>query len=100
MDPAFIAKHNLSHKTKPEDFVGFFRTFGKNQQGKKVMVSFEFLTKRTNLKATLAGAGKGGTYYTGCVTFSVEEIREHVGLYVFHGLSPSDRVQVQISAQG
>ena len=81
LDPAFISKHNMSHKTKPEDFVGLFLPFGKNQQGKKEMVSFELITKWTNLKSTLAGAGKGGTYYTDCVPFSVEEIREHVGLY-------------------
>ena len=71
MDPAFIAKHNLSHKTKPEDFVGLFLPLGKNQQGKKEMVSFELLTKWNNLKSTLAGAGKGGTYYTDCVTLPV-----------------------------
>ena len=70
--PAFIDKHHLSHKTKPEDFVSLFLLFGKNQQGKKEMVSFELLTKWTNLKATLAGAGKSGTYYTDCVPFSVE----------------------------
>ena len=57
------------------------------------MVSFELLTKWTNLKATLAGAGKCGTYYTDCVPFSVEEISEHVGLYVFHRLSPSPRIE-------
>ena len=62
MDPAFIAKHNLSHKTKPEDFVGLFLPFGKNKQGTKEMVIFELLNKWTNLKATLAGEGKGGTY--------------------------------------
>ena len=72
VEPEFIAKHNLSHKTKPEEFVGLFLPFGKNKQGKKERVSFELLTKWTNLKATLAGAGKGGTYYTDCVTFSVE----------------------------
>ena len=72
VDPSFIAKHHLSHKTKYEDFVGLFLPFGKNQQGKKEMVSFELLTKWTNLKATLAGAGKGRTYYTDCVPFSVE----------------------------
>ena len=71
MDPAFISKHHLSHKTKPEDFMGLFLSFGKIQQGKKEMVSFEFLTKWTNLKATLAGVGKGRMHYTDCVTFSV-----------------------------
>ena len=35
VDPVFIAKHHLSHKTKSEDFVGLFLPFGKNQQGKK-----------------------------------------------------------------
>ena len=35
VDPAFITKHHLSHKTKPEDFLGLFLPFGKNQQGKK-----------------------------------------------------------------
>ena len=52
--------------------MGLLLPFGKNQQGTKEMVSFELLTKWTNLNATLAGAGKGGTYYTDCVTFSVE----------------------------
>ena len=70
--PAFISNHCLSHKTKPEEFVGLFFPFDKNKQGKKEMVSFELLTKWTNLKATLAGAGKGGTYYIDCVAFSVE----------------------------
>ena len=83
VEPAFIAKHHLSQKPKPEDFVGLFLPFGKNQQGKKEMVSFELLTKWTNLKAILAGAGKGGTYYTDCFTLSVEEVREHVGFMSF-----------------
>ena len=46
--PEFIDKHHLSHKTKPEDFVSLFLLFGKNQQGKKEMVSFELLTIWTN----------------------------------------------------
>ena len=45
VDPEFVAKHHLSHKEKPEDFVGLFLPFGKNQQGKKEMLSFELLTK-------------------------------------------------------
>ena len=79
--------------------MGLFLPFGKNQQGTKGTVSFELQTKWTNLKATLSGAGKGGTYYTDCVTFSVEEILEHVGLYVFHGLSPSPRIEFKFRSQ-
>ena len=99
IEPSFIAKHYLSHKTKTEYFVGLFLPFGKNQQGNKEMVSFELLTKWTNLKSTLAGAGKGGTYYTDCVPLSVEEIREYVGLYVFHGLLPSPRIEFKFRSQ-
>ena len=61
VNPEFISKHNMIHKKKTEDFVGLFLPFGENQQGTKEMVSFEFLTKWTNLKETLVGAGKGGT---------------------------------------
>ena len=73
MDPAFIAKHNPSHKTKSEDFMGLFLPCDKIQKDTKEMVSLELLTKWTNLKSTLAGAGKGRTYYTDCVPFSLEE---------------------------
>ena len=99
MDPAFISKHHRSHKTKTEDFVGLFLLFGKNKQVKKEMVSLELLTKCTNLKSTLEGEGKGGTYYTDCAPLSVEEIREHVGLHVFHGISPSPMIEFKFRSQ-
>ena len=57
------------------------------------------LTKWTNSKATFSGEGKGGTYYTDCVPFSLEEIRENVGLYVFHGLSSSPRIEFNFRSQ-
>ena len=92
VDPSFIAKHKLGIDTTPEEFVSLFLQFGKNQHGSKEFISFELLTMWTNLKATLAGAGKGGTYYTVFTPFSVEEIRHHIGLYIFHGLSPSPMI--------
>ena len=99
VDPSFIAKYKLGIDTTPEEFVSVFLPFGKNQHGSKEFISFELLTSWTNLKATLAGAGKGGTYYTDFVSFSVEEIRQHMGLYIFHGLSPSPRIEYKFSPQ-
>ena len=52
-----------------------------------------------NLKETLAGTDRGRTYYTDCVPFSIEEIREHVGLYDFHGLSTSPRIEFKFRYQ-
>ena len=88
------------HVIKGRTFqLGYFERSGVSMAGTKEMVSFELLTKWTNLKATLEGAGKVGTYYIDCVPFSVEEICEHVGLYVFHGLSPSPRIEFKFRSQ-
>ena len=54
--------------------------------------SIELLTKWTNQKAILAGAGKDGTCYKDFVPFTAREFRQHIGVYIFHGLSPSPRV--------
>ena len=61
--------------------------------------SFELVMKWTNLKAHLAGAGKGGTCYEDFTPFSVKEIRQHVGLYIFYGLSPSPRIEQKFKPQ-
>jgi len=51
------------------------------------------------LKAHLAGAGKGGTCCEDFTPFSMKEIRQHVGLYIFHGISPSPRIEQNFKPQ-
>ena len=51
------------------------------------------------MKACFAGAGIGGTCYKDYTPFTVEELRKHVGLYVWHGLSPSPRVEYKFHSQ-
>ena len=65
----------------------------------KEYVSFQQLTKWTNIKASHAGAGKVGTCYKDFTPFSVEELRRHVGLYVWNGLSPSPHVEMKFKSQ-
>ena len=55
--------------------------------------SIELLTKWNNQKEILAGAGKDGTCYKYFVPFTAQEFRQHIGVYIFHGLSPSPRVE-------
>ena len=62
--------------------------------------SFELLTKWTNLKARLCGEGEGGVFYRDFVPFTIKELRQHVGLYIFHGLSPSPRFEKKFQPQG
>ena len=55
--------------------------------------TFQLLAKWTKLKATLADAGPDGSCYQDYKSSSALELRKHMGLYIFNGLSPSPRVQ-------
>ena len=59
--------------------------------------SFELMTKWTNAKAILAGAGS--TIYPNWHPFDAKELRQHFGLYVLHGLSPTPRVEYKLRPQ-
>ena len=52
----------------------------------------------TNLKATLAGAEPDGTIYKEFKAFSVKEVMQHLGLYIFNGLTPSPRVEYKFKS--
>ena len=67
---------------------------------KQYFTRFELLTKWTNIKARLAGAGEGGVCYREFFPFTIKELRQHVGLCIFHGISPSPRVYQKFQPQG
>ena len=93
---SFVKKHQLSSQSHPADFVEAFLPFRKNRLSdgsNKKYVSIELMTKWTNLKAELSGAGDGGTIHRDFRRFSPKELRQHLGLYIFNGLSPAPRVE-------
>ena len=49
-------------------------------------------------KATYNGAGKGGTIYKDFVDFTVEELMQHLGLYVLNGISPCPQVEMKFKS--
>ena len=72
----FIEKHKISTNTTPSEYMELFLPFNNNMYNKKSGMdfpSFELVMKWTNLKAHLAGAGKGGTCYEDFTPFSVKE---------------------------
>ena len=87
----FLTKNNLSTNSTPADFVAAFLPFKKNKYSthRKEKPSFDLFAKWTNAKANLAGAGEGGTCYHDWKPFTARELRQHFGLYIFNGLSPS-----------
>ena len=93
----FLKKHGLTHNSVPADFVAPFLPFKKNKYStaRKEQPSFELFTRWTNLKANLVGAGEGGTCYPDWQPFTARELRQHLGLYIFNGLSPSPQVELK-----
>lgn len=63
------------------------------------MPSFQQLTNWTNTKACLAGAGEVCYKNDGWHRFSICELRQHIGLYIWNGLNPSPRVEWKFSPQ-
>ena len=51
------------------------------------------------MKAHLAGAGEDGSYYRDFSVFTIKELRQHIGLYVFNGVAPTPRVEFKFKPQ-
>ena len=67
---------------------------------KKEFLSWQLIMKWTNQKAEYAGAGEGGSgYYPTFKRFTMKEIRQHTGLYVWNELNPSPRVEYKFDPQ-
>ena len=99
VDPKVIKKYKLTTNTRPEEYADIVLPFKKNMQGGKEQLSFRQLKDWTNIKASLADAGKDGTCYRDFHEFSTHELRQHMGLYVLQGLCPSPRVEMKFRSQ-
>ena len=99
INPAFIKEHNLSKRTKPHEFANIFLPKKSNLKTGPGYFSFEKMMQWTATKAIYADAGN--SYYKGeYVAFSIDQIRKHsCAFYIFHGLSPSPRVEYKFNPQ-
>lgn len=102
LNPKFVKKYKLTRHTMPEEYMELFLPLSEENGVRKINgvepLCFMKLTKWTNHKALLCGAGIGGCY-PDYYHFTVQEIRQHVGLYIMHGLSPSPRVEYKFKPQ-
>ena len=99
INPEFIEKHNLGPSTTPPEYANIFLPFKTNIIGTKEYPSFQQFTKWTNQKAHHSGASEGSTgYYKTFKYFSIHKIQQHMGLYIWHGLQPSPRVEYKFSS--
>jgi len=99
--PSFIKANNITSHSHPAEFVFPFLPFKKNPHSTKNVEypSFQLWIKWTNLKATLMEAGEGRTMYSDWKPFTIRELRQHFGLYIFSGLSPSPAIERKFKSQ-
>ena len=99
IDPRYISKHKLNTQTRPDQYADLLLPMDINMQGGRERLSFRQMKDWTNLKASLADAGKNGLCYRDFKQFTTKEIRQHLGLYVLQGLCPSPRVEMKFQSQ-
>ena len=56
-------------------------------------------TSYTNNKALLANADQEGDIYPDLKPFSNDELRNHIGVYMVHGLDPSPQMSMKFASQ-
>ena len=56
-------------------------------------------TTYTNNKAILSNAGQEGQPYPDFSPFKIAELKQHIGVRIFHGLEPSPRVEMKFLSQ-
>mgnify|MGYP000036765968 CR=1 FL=1 len=91
----FLQKHGLTKDSLPieiaEAYFPMYENKYKDENG-DAMLSMEYLTRNTNMRANLAFAGEA-TCEDWSGPFTVKEMRQHLGLYVMNGLSPSPSLE-------
>ena len=65
------------------------------RQYKNGVTSIADFTSFTNKKLYLYNAGSGGTQYPDFKELHVDEIMQHLGIYIINGLSPSSQVEMR-----
>ena len=69
------------------------------RQDKNGVTSIANFTSFTNKKVYLYNAGSGGTQYPDFKEFSVDEIMQHLGVYILNGLSLSPQAEMKFDLQ-
>ena len=93
----FLRRHSLTKDSTPSEFVEAFFPMFKNSEldeNGDPMMSMEYLTSNLNLRAAIALAGDA-TYDDWGGNFKVKETRQHLGLLIINGLSPSPTLEMK-----
>ena len=95
----FIESHGINTTSHPADWFNVLMLRSTRRQDKNGVTSIADFTSFTNKKAYLYNAGSGGTQYPDFKEFSVDEIMQHLGVYILNGISPSPQVDMKFDSQ-
>ena len=90
-----INEAGLNCQSHPATWFNLFMPREKRRQDNPDVVSVVDFTSWTNTKAVMENAGPGGVLYPDFTPFSNDEVMQHLGLYILHGLSPSPQVSMK-----
>ena len=96
----FTKKHKLNDHSKPTDWFEAFLPSKNKKQDHRTQFTLEKVLSWTNFQArVLESAGLGGKY-AHFTDFSLKEMKQHMDLYLFQGLSPSPQVEMKFASSG
>ena len=94
----YLNGKRININSHPADWFDIFMPKKSKRQSHPSEVSIADFASWTNKKILLMNAGKGGVQYPNCVPFDVDETMKHIGLYMFHGLSPSPQIEMKFQS--
>ena len=92
----FLKKNKLTVKSHPVEFLHAFLPLKNNHRSKNgtSYLSISDLVQWTNLKAMVSNAGTDECYKD-FTQFTPKEVKQHLGLYILNGLSPSPNMDLK-----
>ena len=95
----FLESRGINTTSHPADWYNVIMPRSTCRQDKNGVMSIADFTSFANKKEYMYNTGSGGTQYPDFKEFSVNEIMQHIGVYILNGLSPSPQVEMKFDLQ-
>ena len=96
----YLHLNNIDIDSHPAEWYELFLpTRIKQKDNFATKCTLEDIMAWTNTKALMMNAGKIGGMYSRFNNFTISEIKQHLGLYMANGLSPSPRIERKFSSE-
>ena len=95
----YLHKKGIDLDSHPADWFNIFFPKKRERDTHPKAVTMDELTAWLNTKALMLNAGAGGGIYKNFKNFSKSELMSHLGLYLFHAISPAPQIEFKFKSQ-